>query len=103
MKDIYLYLDDIRNATILKVSKNIQLIICRSYDDAVSAVSDLNPSEVNLYIDLDHDLGEEKSGYDFCKWLLENGWKGHFHIHSANPVGEFNMRQLLNHYGWIEI
>ena len=50
-------------------------------------------------IDLDHDLGEEKTGYDICKYIIENNI--HFDkikIHTSNPVGRDNMIQLLQRY-----
>lgn len=55
-------------------------------------------------ISFDHDLGEEVSGYDIAKYIVENQIAiGGFKIHSANPVGVFNIRQLLTHYGYKEI
>ena len=52
-------------------------------------------------ISLDHDLGEDKTGYDIAKYIVENQIKvGAVAIHSANPVGKFNINQLLTHYGY---
>lgn len=52
-------------------------------------------------IDFDHDLGEDESGYDFAKWLLETEVEPqHFTVHSMNPVGARNIHQLLTHYDW---
>lgn len=65
-----------------------------------------------LILDLDHDLGETedgynelaRTGYDVCKWIIENNSQQlYFHIHSMNPVGAQNMRQLLTHYGYKEL
>ena len=79
------------------------VIVCRSYKAAVAAIETAcNKGWTNLTLDLDHDLGSKKTGYDFCKWLVEEGWTGKFHCHTANPVGAANMRQLLTHYGWEE-
>lgn len=114
MKTLYIYLDDIRDMpwqTTLYVDK---AIVVRNYKSAVAAVKKYLPSFDNLIIDLDHDLGfdgldlnndhsNDPTGYDFCKYLVENQITGKFHIHSMNAVGAENMRQLLNHYGWREI
>ena len=52
-------------------------------------------------ISLDHDLGEIKTGYDVCKWIVANEYYDNLQeiiIHSANPVGTKNMLQLLDKY-----
>jgi hypothetical protein len=51
-------------------------------------------------ISLDHDLGEGATGYDLAKYMVEQGcWpKRDIYLHSANPVGRWNMYQLLSHY-----
>lgn len=75
-----------------------------TYNEAVDVINtQISPTLHSLFIDFDHDLGEGKSGYDFAKWLLENGYCGQFAIHSMNPVGAMNIRQLLIHYGWEEV
>lgn len=100
MEKVYLYLDDKRDCKPVKVTNCC--ITCRDYYSAIATVKALK-SHIELTVDLDHDLGTKKTGYDFCKWLVEQGYLGFFHIHSANPVGRFNMRQLLTRYGWVEI
>jgi hypothetical protein len=70
------------------------------------------------YLSLDHDLGVHESsyfsqehefsagqfwpgtGYDVCKWMAENNvWPSRsITLHTANPVGRINMRQLINRY-----
>ena len=99
-KEIYIYIDDMRQPFIHNA------IWVKSYDEAIaamrSAVEEMN-IPIALTIDFDHDLGEEKTGYDFAKWLIEQNYIGKFRIHSMNPVGASNIRQLLKHYGWIEI
>ena len=66
-------------------------------------------SDINMFladnsydiISLDHDLSEDKTGYDIAKYIVENQIKvGAVAIHSANPVGKFNINQLLTHYGY---
>jgi len=52
---------------------------------------------------LNHDLGEEKSGYDVAKYIVEYQLPiGSFRVHSMNPVGRRNIEQLLTHYGYKE-
>lgn len=110
----YIYVDDIRDDDTW-YRQNLTghdwlPYICRDYQQTIDmlGVADIN----NIIIDLDHDLGEGNemddtlapSGYDICKYIVEN----HiplvgFHLHTMNPVGRENMRQLLTHYGYKEI
>ena len=102
-KNIYIYLDDERTFKPNVYSKEADVHICRSYEDAIAIIENFRRTGwTNLMIDLDHDLGSQKTGYDFCKYLVEKNIVGNFHCHTANPVGRFNMTQLLNHYGWKE-
>ncbi len=99
-KEIYIYIDDMRQPFIHSA------IWVKSYDEAVAAMRnavEVMNMPITLTIDFDHDLGEEKTGYDFAKWLIEQNYIGKFRIHSMNPVGANNIRQLLKHYGWTEI
>lgn len=95
MKKI-LFVDDIRQP------KDLQgiIVVARGYEQAISF---LNTDSYD-YISLDHDLGEEKTGYDIAKYIVENNveLKG-FRVHSSNPVGRFNIVQLLTHYGYKEV
>ena len=93
-KEIYIYIDDMRQPLIPDA------LWAKSYDEAVEVIINM---PITLTIDFDHDLGEEKTGYDFAKWLIEQSYIGKFRIHSMNPVGANNIRQLLKHYGWTEI
>lgn len=105
-KNVYIYLDDERNPSpdvLRSISNEVSVQICRNYKSAIAIIEAICAKDyTNLMIDLDHDLGSKKTGYDFCKWLVENGWTGKFHCHTANPVGRMNMRQLLTRYGWKE-
>lgn len=50
-------------------------------------------------ISLDHDLGEEKTGYDLCKWMTANRkWPGIVSFHTANPIGAKAMADEWEHY-----
>lgn len=98
---------------------------CKSVDDAIYIIDGIymyhwatqfwNTVKDKLeVIDLDHDAGEyAKFGGDYIKLLdyLEDCEKNHgydlkdvkFHIHSMNPVGVENMRQIIRRNGWEEI
>lgn len=76
----------------------------RGYDDFVRIYSQ-NKGKVEE-ISLDHDLGELKTGYSVCLWLVENdAFEGlkKITIHTANPVGSKNMAQLLDRYAPKEV
>jgi len=103
MKTLYIYLDDIRDMPWQNHLYCDKAIVCRNYKSAVAAIKKYYTPSIDLIVDLDHDLGEDQSGYDFCKYLVENEITGRFHIHSMNPVGVENMQQLLTHYGWRKI
>ena len=70
----------------------------------------LHKTKLNI-LSLDHDLGEEETGYDFVKWLVETGMSDPsvypkvIYLHTANPVGRHNMYQLLNRYKpeWVKL
>ena len=52
---------------------------------------------------MDHDLGEEKSGYDIAKYIvdkcIDEGYiLPQFASQSANPVGRANILGILNNY-----
>lgn len=93
-----LYLDDLRMPKTLG-----PWVIARSFDEAVGVVKERG---FPIYCSFDHDLGEEKTGYDFAKWLVEYELDEHdwfhddfdFNVHSANPVGERAIIQYLNNY-----
>lgn len=126
----YLFLDDVRmpgdvtwvNIGIGKAyheSRGAPWAIVRSFDQAVAWVNEHGFPEV---ISFDHDLGyeeyglvdgivrivfdkEEKSGYDFAKWLIEYDLETNsmpdnfsFTVHSMNPIGKKNIETLLNNY-----
>lgn len=91
MKNL-LYIDDLRTPCIY-IQNHYKVTIARSYREAIDLLKNFT------IIDLDHDLGEEKTGYDICKYIIENNIKiTRVYIHSSNPVGRFNMYQLLHRY-----
>lgn len=94
-----LYIDDIR-----EINKNLynqfNIYIAKNYNEAIAI---LNKNKIDI-IDLDHDLSEDKTGYDIAKYIVENNINiGGFNIHSMNVVGRKNIRDLLMHYGYKEI
>lgn len=94
-KQIYIFIDDMR---LPPKGKGDWTVVSRSYETAIMAIEKYKDEE--LYISFDHDLGENKTGYDIAKYLVENNILAHYQIHSANPVGRFNINQLLQHYGY---
>lgn len=91
-----IWLDDIRPAP------NNAYISCRSYEDFVNICSVvMSLGNTINFIDFDHDLGTEKTGYDVAKYIVENNIPvDRFSVHSSNPVGKENIEQLLIHYGY---
>ena len=97
---IGLWIDDYRkpSKTIKQITNN-DFKWARTYDEAIKILSSWHIG----IIDFDHDLGEEKTGYDIAKYIVENNISIHgFRIHSANPVGSNNIYKLLTHYGYKE-
>ena len=96
MKINVLYVDDIRQPNIhIYDLTNTNIDIVTNYVDAI------NKLNTNMYqiIDLDHDLGEDKTGYDICKYIIEHNIKcSEYRIHTSNVVGRQNMTQLLSRY-----
>lgn len=102
MKRIYLYVDDIRDFK-GNLGEEYVLVTARSYGHAIDAINFFYAEGCEFFIDLDHDLGREKSGYDIAKYIVENELDGiKWRVHSMNPVGRDNIAQLLSHYGYEE-
>ncbi len=101
----HIYLDDLRACP-----EGWELV--RTYQQCIEALREGNVD----YLSLDHDLAEghyavdsgyfgemvckEPTGYDVCKWMVETDtWPStSITLHTANPVGRNNMRQLLMRY-----
>jgi len=101
-----LWLDDCRNPfendwlNFSPIGKDVEVIWCKTYDEFVNTI--LNNGLPNA-ICFDHDLGEEKSGMDCVKWLVEfcyetKNFIPSYSIQSANPVGKENIDKLLKNY-----
>lgn len=75
-------------------------VLAKNYEECIDLLLTKKVSEISL----DHDLGENKTGYDVAKFMVEfEIFPDKIYIHSANPVGVTNMYQLLNHYAPSEI
>ena len=103
--EIYIYVDDIReDYSDVHVPNGMDFTHARTARGAIAALKEAISHKSKIIVDLDHDLGSGWSGYDVAKWIVEKGYPDiKFHIHSANPVGVANTRQLLTHYGYEEI
>ena len=97
---IKIWIDDIRTPP-----KNY--VWCKDAETALRIIdyySHYNDENEIVEISFDHDLGEEMSGYDIAKYLVENQINIKcFSVHSMNPVGRNNIIQLLTHYGYAEL
>jgi hypothetical protein len=78
-------------------------IIVRSYDEFVDIISVLGCPN---FMTLDHDLNSDKTGKDCVNWLIEKDLDNpgfipknfRFTVHSMNPVGARNIKELLDGY-----
>ena len=57
------------------------------------------------FVSFDHDLGDGPSGHKFALWLIERDLDHgdmpddfEYDVHSQNPVGEANIRSVLDSY-----
>lgn len=75
----------------------------KTYDEFVSEVKRVGKRISDCLIHFDHDLGEDKDGYDCAKWLidwcLENDYGvPDYDVQSANPVGRKNIESVFESY-----
>jgi hypothetical protein len=96
-----LFLDDLRSVS--DIYQDDDWIIARSFDEAVEYVSSHGiPNEISF----DNDLGSEKEGYDFAKWLVDQCLDGtlkfpenfKWWVHSANCLAWNNIDSYLKNY-----
>lgn len=84
-----LWIDDLRDPP------DKTWIVARTYKEAIAFIDTI----IWTLISLDHDLGEEKTGYDVLCHIEEKAYMGtlgyspSIKIHSANTVGAERMRQ----------
>jgi len=89
-----------------RIYKNHELFI---FTDLVSAKNLIIFQEIDVLF-LDHDLEEKNleavglglTGYDFCKFIVENYLCKHsaIFVHSMNPCGAAKMEELLRDNGY---
>ncbi|WP_295154113.1 cyclic-phosphate processing receiver domain-containing protein [uncultured Ruminococcus sp.] len=82
-----LYVDDKRD-----FPKGFECV--RTYEDCLLYFSIFNDFD---FVDLDYNLGEEKTGLDILIWMKENGKKPkHINIHSNHIVGMRLMKKYAD-------
>ena len=92
-----LWLDDFRNPLDF-VHGEYDITWVKNYDEFCKWITE---NGLPYTICFDHDLGEEKSGYDCAKFTVDFCQSHHldipeFEIQSANPVGKENITALMN-------
>lgn len=97
---LWFYLDDER-----EVPRGRKAILILDYDSMIHVINMCVEANVEFAIDFDHDLGDPYwSGYKVAQYIVEHEIPmAAFSVHSMNPVGAQNIRQLLTHYGYKEI
>lgn len=98
-----LYLDDVRDAP------HEDFDVVRNYSQFVNYILTKDMPEI---ISFDHDLGEEKTGYDCMKYLVEylidnpDSFHPFVNVHSQNPVGAENIfkywQSFEKHFLWMK-
>ena len=86
-----------------KYPEKLEIIVFKNALDTIDWLGKHHYDNINeIFIDLDHDLGSlDFDGYTICKYIVQNKIPiTGFTVHSANPVGAKNMRDLLIHYGY---
>ena len=103
---IFIFVDDDRINMFKKIAfyasnAGIDCYWCKTYKSAIDRIKFHTDVGDSIVVDLDHDLGEKKTGYDVAKWIVENNIPLYgFNCHSFNPVGRKNIEELLSHYGY---
>lgn len=97
MSTFYIYVDDVRKRPYSEDDKFI-IFTARTYNAAIEVIDYCSSfKNTEIYID----LGEEKSGYDICKYIVENQIPiTKYTVHSMNLIGKWNIHQLMEHYGY---
>jgi hypothetical protein len=112
-KKILLWLDDYRDPfdrnidwlVFSPIGRNIYIVWVKSFEQFCNYI---NKSGLPDGICFDHDLGEnelgeEQSGYDCAKWLVDYCLDNDlilpkYNIQSANPVGKENIDKLFKSF-----
>lgn len=86
-----LFLDDIRTPP-------ENWTVARSYNEAIECLKTRQVTDLSL----DHDLGEDRTGYDVLNWIEKMVYEDptfpvpNCSMHTSNPVGKQNMERCLN-------
>ena len=105
-----LWLDDYRNPmendwlNFSPIGKDVEVVWVKSFDEFVDYLN--KPIPLPDAICFDHDLGEEKTGMDAAKYLVNlcNNLRlklPKFNSQSSNPVGRENIMSYLVHIVWL--
>ena len=94
-----LWIDDFRNP-VKYVIGDYDIVWVKNYDDFCKYINENGLPDIICF---DHDLGEEKSGYDCAKFVVNYCQKHNldipdYDIQSSNSVGKDNIRSLLNNW-----
>lgn len=101
-----LWLDDYRNPNennwinFSPIGSDVDVNWVINYDEFVYWITKNGLPDAICF---DHDLGEDKTGYDCAKWLVEycqsiSTCTPSYNIQSANPVGKENIDKLLSNF-----
>ena len=98
LKGVSIWIDDLR-------PEPASFRRCKTYAEAIAAIDHFSKCEGGIdLVCFDHDLGEEKSGYDVAKYIVENQIPiGGYIVQSMNPVGRKNICELLDRYGYKQL
>lgn len=103
-----LWIDDVRPAPEGYVwAKSVLIAIWHIMNYEASYKATGNKKYKVELVDIDYDAGEyaQYGGDYICllDWLEETGRNYPIRIHSANPVGQENMRRIIQRNNWEEI
>lgn len=101
-----IWVDDIRNPKkfLRNYSQYSEVIWVKHYIEFIRVIQKWLPKDSHIAISFDHDLGEDYSGYDCAKFLVEYcldhdiQLPSQIMVHSKNPVGANNIRMLLSNF-----
>lgn len=97
---VWFWLDDERGVPV-----GADMIAVPDYDSMLRQIQVCVQYNIPFGIHFDHDIGDPYfSGYTIARYIVENEVPmAAFAVHSMNPVGAQNIRQLLTHYGYQEV
>ena len=106
-KNILLWLDDVRNPNdeidwlvFSPIGRDVDVIWVKNYSEFVEYIKN---NGIPDGICFDHDLGDDKTGYDVVNWLIEYCLDNNCdfppaNFQSANPVGRENMIAKIENF-----